>query len=201
MNIQEHKNIVFKSKWFILAFTVIVAVAAVLFAQSRPTSYKAVVTFDLNLINRPEVQDYQYGGYYDYQAAEAFSQHMMSSFQAPAFVENIYKQAGVGYAIDSLTTFTNRFKTHQYSSQRFDVSFSDYSEDNARKLAEAIVVLMEEQGAQAAAINGEPIFEVSGLQPVVAASDLPTGLAGVVGLIVGLIVSMTLVYIRFYLAE
>jgi len=201
MEIHTHISILKRAKWFIILFTLAVGISAFVFAIYRPVSYEAVVSFDVVLVNRPVTTDYQYGAYYDLKAAEIYTQHLMSWMLTPAVVEQVYQEAGVGYEIDSIPAFTNRFKTHQYSAQNFDVSFHDYSKDTAQKLAKAVAVVISQRSDITGSVNDQPVFTVHPLDPVVAEDMLDPWFITLIGFLSGALVSVVLVYLREYIRE
>lgn len=201
MELRTHVQILKQARWFIVLFTLLCGVAALLFVVFRPVQYKAVVSFDVQFVNRPQTQDYQYGTYYDLKAAEIYTQNLMSWFMTPAVVEEIYTTAGVPYTIDSIDQFTNRFQTKQYSPQNFAVVFTDYDQNTAQKLSEAIARIIEERSGGAVQINDKAVFAVHALPPVIAQDHINVGLAVAVGIIAGFIMSVVLIYIREYFRE
>lgn len=200
MELRSHARILKQSQWFILIVTVLVGVVALLFAIYRPVSYKAVINFDIALVNRPATPDYQYGGYYDLKSAEIYGQHLLSWFKSPSVVADVYETAGVGYQIDNIARFTNRFQTKQYSAQNIAVIFNDRSQEQAVKLATAVASVVETRAA-ADSQSEQNIFSVTALDPVVAESEFDLWLVTAVGLIAGLLLSVILVYLREYFRE
>lgn len=202
MELRSHAKILKEAKWFIATITVLVGVAALLFAVLRPDSYTSVVSFEVNFVNRPVNQiDYQYGSYYDLKGAEIFTQHLMSLFKQPAVVAAVYEAAGHSYEIDNIGRFTNRFKTSQYSAQSFAVQFTDRNEFNAKGLGEAIVDVVEGRGAAAGTVNGESVFEVIGAEPVVAQTEQTVWFVTLIGTLAGFLLSLVLVYLREYFRD
>lgn len=199
MELRSHALILKNARWFIVLMTILVGIAAALFAIFRPVSYQAVSSFELFFVNRPaSAQQYQYGGYYEQKAGETYTQNLMSLMQNPAVVEEVYKTAQVPYTIESVTSFTGRFRAKQLSSQMFSVTFSDYSEDSARHLAQALsdVIIAHSEGT--GSINNERIFYVNALEPVVVQHNMNIPLVTGLGILAGLIASIILVYLREY---
>ncbi len=196
MEVKEHAKIYNKAKWFLAIFTLVVAVAAFVFASYRTETYKVAVSFDVNLVNRAETVDYQYGAYYDLKGSEIFTQHVMSWLMTPAVIAEIYDEAGQSYEIDNLSQFTSRFNSKQYSAQNFYVTFTEYNPEQGEKIGQAMGKILEEKAPQA-----NSAFALEASEPVVVKQELNPWTAGVVGLIVGFILSITLVYLREYFRE
>lgn len=201
MELRQHLHIIARAKWFILLVTALIGLATFTFAFLRPQPYKAVVSFDVLLANRPTTPDYQYGTYYDLKGAEIFTQHVMSWFRTPAFIEEVYKTADISYAVDSIAQFTNRFQSKQYSAQNFSVTFKDHNKETALKLAGAISTLVEERAGTATQVNGQSQFTVQSFDPVVARNEFTVWFVTVIGVIAGLLFSLIAVYIREYLRK
>ncbi|HLD22218.1 MAG TPA: hypothetical protein VJB65_04945 [Patescibacteria group bacterium] len=198
MKLRTHVTILSSAKWFIVLFTILCGISALLFSVFQPTYYKSVVAFDVQLVNRSATPDYQYGTYYDLKGAEIYTQAVMSWFLTPAVVEEVYQTAGIGYIIKSIEQFTNRFQTKQYSAQHFVVLFKDSNKENAEKLSHAIIEVIEKRAAESITIDEKSPFSVHALQPVIVQSEYPVWLTTVVGVIVGFLGSIILVYIREY---
>lgn len=203
MELRSHAKIIKEARWFIATVTVLVGVAALLFAVLRPQTYTAVVSFEVSFVNRPAVDgiEYQYGSYYDLKGAEIFTQHLMSLMRTPAVVAEVYETAGHDYQIGNISQFTNRFKTSQYSAQNFVVQFTDQNEFAAKGLGEAVATVIQNHAPAAGSINGEPIFEVRADEPVVAVSEHAIWFVTIVGVLAGLLMSLVLVYLREYFRE
>lgn len=198
MDLKKHAHILRQAKWFILLMTVVTGVAALTFSLVRPETYKTVVSFEVELVNRPVTPDYQYGAYYDLKASELYVQHLMSLFVTPAAVEQVYQSAGFGYTIDSLSRFTNRFSTKQFSSQNFSVQFTDYHRDSAEKLAAAVTDVVVKNAAVSGKVNDQQLFTVNAYPAVIAPSEVNPTVVTIVGVLAGLLGSIILVYIREY---
>lgn len=198
MELRTHAHILKNARWFLLITTVLVGLAAFIFAFLRPVSYKAVVSFDVNLVNRPATVDYQYGTYYDLKAAELYTQHLMSLMITPAIVEEVYRTAGVGYTIDSIERFTHRFQTKQYSAQNFVVTFNDTNRENAEKLSKGISEVVEKRAVEAVNINDQAAFSVNAEPAVIAEANYNVWMVTVVGIIAGFLLGVILVYLREY---
>lgn len=201
MELRTHVHILKNAKWFIILFTLLVGVIALLFAVNQPVLYKAVVSFDVNVTDQPDTTEYQYGSYYDLKAAEIYTQNLMSWLKTPAVVAEIYTAAGSGYRIDSIDRFTNRFQAKQYGAQNFAVIFTDRNEAQAKKLADAVAQVIVERSKTSAVVNDQAPFDVQSLTPVVAKNTFnPWGVTAV-GAIAGVLLSVVLVYLREYFRE
>lgn len=198
MELRSHIQILTKAKWFVLVFTALVAIIAITFSMTRPVRYQAVVSFDIAFVNQSSTPDYQYAAYYEQRSAEIYAQTMMSWLRTPAVVKEIYDAANVGYTIDSVARFTNRFQAKQYGAQNVVVFFDDVNEENAEQLSVGLISVMEQRSEEIASVGESNVFEVRGLEPVVVQKEVNPFLVAVVSIIAGFIASVILVYIREY---
>lgn len=201
MEIRSHRVILKNSSWFIFLITILVGLAAFMFAMFKPSVYEAVVSFNVEFVNRPATTDYQFGAYYDLKAAEAYTQHLMSWFMTPAIVQDVYQKAGVGYRLDSLARFTHQFRTKQYSSQNFAVIFKGGQREAVEKLAVSVSEIVSKRAPRAVQLQDQPVFDVEALEPMVVESRLNVWLAAGVGAAAGFLLSLILVYWREYWKE
>jgi capsular polysaccharide biosynthesis protein len=202
MEFKEHLQIIKSAKWFLVIFALVVGVCSFYIGYTRPTNYKAVVSFDVLMVNRDATSDYQYGAYYDLKGAEMFVQTATSWLRTPAVIEAIYKDAGIGYEIDNIDRFTNRFKTSLDSAQSFTVTYNDLSEANAQKIGVSMGKVL---GQKALEVNKDSennsLFSLKASEPVVVVSKLNIYLVIVIGVIVGLVIGTILVYLKKYFTE
>ena len=199
MTLSESWKVIKKARWFILVFTLVAALAAYWFINAQPEKYKVSIGFDLILNDAPQAGEYQYGSYYDLKGGEIFSQTVISWFMTPSFVSEIYDKADIGYEIDSFSQFTSRFKGKSYSAQNVIITFDDVYEPNAEKLANAIVELVEQKSKEAIKDGeGKPVWEAQADEPVIVLIKNQIWLVVVLGALGGLIVSIILVFLRYY---
>ncbi len=200
MQVKEHLQILARAWWMIIVFGVIVAGITYVVASKRPDSYKAIQTYQIQLVNRQPTSDYQYGSYYDLKGAELFTQHVMSLLRSPAVIEQIYQGAHIGYTIDNVSRFTSQFRTDVDSVQQFTVTFNRYDANEAEALANSMSTVLTDQVAQAQVdINGNSMFTLNAFDPVVVFQKTNLVLVTVTALIAGWILAIILVYLRRYL--
>lgn len=199
MELRDHWKIVIHHKWFVLGFTLFVGAAAFFFSLYRPEVYKVTLSFDVFAVNKTATDEYQYGSYYDLKAAEVFTQNVMSWMMTPAVVVDIYRAADVGYSIENIDRFTNRFRGKQLGAQNFTITYTDTSRTNAEKLAQGMTQVVENRSETIlTSESGEAIFSVQGNQPVIVKSNFGSTTTTLVGVIVGLVLSIILVYLHKY---
>ncbi|MBU1673451.1 hypothetical protein KJ839_03305 [Patescibacteria group bacterium] len=199
MTLSESWKVIKKARWFIIIFTLVAALAAYWFVNAQPEKYKVSIGFDLILNDAPQAGEYQYGSYYDLKGGEIYSQTIISWLMTPSFVAEVYDNAEIGYEIDSFSQFTTRFKAKSYSAQNVIITFDDVYEPNAKKLAESIIELVETKSREVVMDGeGKPVWEAKADKPIIILIENKVWLVVVLGALGGLIVSIILVFLRYY---
>jgi hypothetical protein len=179
-------SLAWRYRWLILAVILIPAVLAVAFAVTRPTSYSTSISFTVNRINKQDVKEYQYDGYYALQASDLFSETVVSWFLTPSVIVEMYDAASVPANVRDLSSLTARFKIKKYSSQNLGVTFTSSTESDAAKLAAAVVKTVEYKASQLnQSADRKALFEVVGSKPVTVERSRQVFLAGTVGFVLG----------------
>ncbi|MBU0707146.1 hypothetical protein KKG41_02110 [Patescibacteria group bacterium] len=200
MKFYEHKQVIKRNLLAILIISILVGAAAFLFSYYSPTKYKTSISFAVNRINKQETADYQFDGYYAIQASDLFSQTVVSWFYTPSVLMEIYDLAEVEPNITTLERFTNRFKTKKYSSQNIVVIFQERDHTTAEKISQSIISTVQERGAELNRTSDQKaLFEIVGSTPVIVEQKPMLILNTVVGLVVGLFLSLGLIYFIRYL--
>lgn len=200
MEIKEHINYIKKSLLFIVLFGIVAGVAGYVISVQRAPMYEAVVSYEVELINRGDTTEYEYGSYYDLKGAEIFTQHLMTLLRSAGVIEEIFNNAGVGYTITNLNTFTNQFRTDQGSAQDLTVTFSRYQEAEAFAIANAMTdVLVERTATTQVSTEGHSQFRLRANDPIVIYKETNEWLVAVTALVAGWLLAIVLVYLKRYL--
>lgn len=179
-------NIVRDSWKRILAFAVLTALVAVVAATALPPRYHTSLALAIT-IHRQDTQEYQYDGYYALQAADLFSQTLMSWFTTPAVVRDILNRAQRADSQGSLEQSQGVFRVQKASGQNVVVSYASLSRDEADRIAESIrQVVTEHARALNQTPQGESIFSVDVSEPFTLENKTSPLVAGAAGLILGL---------------
>lgn len=201
MELRQHISILKKSRYFIVVFTILVAVLGILFGYLRQTTFTSSISFAVNRINKQATQYYD-DSYYGIQAADLFSQTVISWFMTPSVLLEIYEQAEVDPEITTVERFTSRFKTKKYSAQNIVVKFTERDRETAEKISQAAVLVMENKAADLnRSVDDKALFEIVGTKPVIVENKTNIYLVGAIGLIVGFLLGTVLVYLKEYLRD
>jgi capsular polysaccharide biosynthesis protein len=176
---------------FILAFAVLVALAAGLFGWWGGTKYSVSLSLTINRYGNQPSQDYRYDNYFALKATEEFGDTVAGWFKTPEMTQAIFKKAGLSNLPQNLNTLSRQFKAAKISPNLVEVRFGAKSEIEAKTLAQAVGQIVSERTNMISASSWQNIsfLSVAG-EPVVVKN---TGLVWwnvLVGLLVGLAVGV-----------
>ncbi|MDP2789577.1 MAG: hypothetical protein Q8O51_00400 [bacterium] len=179
-------SLAWRFRWLILGVILIPTILAVSFAATQPVSYSTSIAFTVNRINKQDVKEYQYDGYYALQASDLLSETVVSWFLTPSVIVEMYDAAAVPANVTDFSSLTARFKIKKYSSQNLGVTFTSSSPSDAQKLAAAVVKTVEVKASQLnQSADRKALFEVVGSKPVTVERSRQVPLVGSVGFVLG----------------
>ncbi len=187
-------NVAWRWRWLVLACLLLPALAAFIFASTRPDTYATSIAFTVNRINKQTTAEYQFDGYYALQASDLFSDTVLSWFLTPSVIVQIYERANVDPKVEDLTKLTARFNIKKFSSQNLVLRYSTGTSSEAEALAKSIISTVEERAAELnQTADRKALFEVIGEKPVTAKQGKQQFLATAVGFIFGAFIAVLLV--------
>lgn len=196
---KEHAILMKKYSFFVASLTVVLTLASVAYAYTRPVKYKTSLYFRIAQIERQETTDYQYDDYYGQKSAELLGQTILSWFLTPSFVVDIYHEANMDPNATSLEKLTSRFRAKALSSQNVVVTFTQVSEDAARKLAKATTQTVEKEAKKLDQTDQGAQFTVEAGTPIIVATKTSLWIVGLASFICGLLGGTLIVYLKHYL--
>lgn len=200
MELRDYLKLYWSQRGMILGLVVVGTGLSVAVAASRPVQYAASQSFAISRVNKETTTQYQYDGYYALQAADSFSQTVVSWFRTPSILLEVYGRAGLDPEIDSVSSLPGRFSVKKYSAQNIDVRFNERSEDRAKKLAAALPKVLEEKTtALNQTAEGKSLFAITGSMPVIAQAKPNLWLIGALAAIVSFGLAIFLAAARHYL--
>lgn len=169
----------------------IAGAGALVFSLTRPDQYDTSISFAVNRVNKQTTQNFEYDGYYAIQAADLFSQTVVSWFSTPSVVVEMYQKASLTPPSGSIDSLGSRFRTRKYSSQNIVVRYSAPTHNEADRLAKAIIsVTQERAGLLNQSAEAKSLYNVAASTPVIVLSQPNVAVNTVVGLILGAILAV-----------
>lgn len=202
MELRDYLKIYWQQRGMIVGISLVAAIAAYVTAAVQPTRYAASESFAVNRVNKETTDQYQYDGYYALQAADLFSQTVVSWFSTPSVLQEIYTAAAINPDIRSVNTLPSRFKVKRYSAQNIVIRFSESTRERADKVVVAMRQVMEERARSLnRTAEGKSIFEIVGTAPVIAPAQPNPWVYGSMALILGFFFSLFVAAARHYIRE
>ncbi len=153
---------------FILAFAVLVALAAGLFGWWGGTKYSVSLSLTINRYGNQPSQDYRYDNYYALKATEEFGDTVAGWFKTPEMTQAVYKKVGLNSWPQNLNTLSRRFSAAKISPNLVEVRFGAQSESEAKALADAVGQVVAEKTNLISDSSGQNIsFSATAGEPVI----------------------------------
>jgi capsular polysaccharide biosynthesis protein len=201
MEFRDAKRIFLKHKTLTIGLIMVVMVGAYLWQYLQPVQYVTSMSFAVNRVSKQQTTEYQYDGYYAIQAADLFSQTLVSWLQTPSVLVEIYSKAGIQTNDSSFRSLTSRFKTKKYSSQNVVVTYSASSEEQATKLGSALSDVVQQKTESANTTpDSQSLFQIAASKPVIIRSTPDPILIGAASFVVGVALALFLVPFAAYVA-
>jgi capsular polysaccharide biosynthesis protein len=200
MELKEYWNIIKKDrKAFFLVVTLMVFASMAYFAF-RPVSYDVSLALSITRSGIQETNDYRYDDFYRLQADEKFAETVVEWLKNPRIVMDIYTKAGMNMDRFSLGQLSKMLKSEKLSSQIVSVSFSSSDDISAKKISDAIAVIVEKNvEVLNENQNEETWFRVIAQSPVIVKNQGTIWLIFVFPMLAGIFVGLWVVMIRHYL--
>lgn len=200
MELRDSLAVFVRRKTLGIAVIALVVGGSYAWSYSRPTHYATSMSLAINRINKEQTAQYQYDGYYALQAADLFSQTVVSWLNTPSVLKAVFERAGIPMP-KTVSGFSSIFKTKKYSAQNIVVAFTTSTSEDAAKLAAAI---SDEISAKTASVNrnadNKAIFEVIASTPVTDRAAPNPLLIGAVSVVVAITLALFVVPFVEYLA-
>jgi len=190
MDFKNFYKIIQKNLKFILIFTAIVIAAILVFSWILSGGYN--VSLAILVASRVENQtsaDYQYSGYYSVKAADEFGNTISQLVKSPEIVIAVFQKARQAQSISS-------FKAQKMAPQYVEIKFIAHTQEQGRKISEALVSVLGEKVAKLNALSGNVIFSISGGEPIIFKNQQNYVFNGFIGLIGGVLLAMFVVLLK-----
>ncbi|MFH1235377.1 MAG: hypothetical protein V1685_00360 [Parcubacteria group bacterium] len=195
MNTSHPAFFLWQYRVLICIVTLVVAGSALAFALLSPVKFDTSISFSIDRVSIQETSAYQYDGYYAIQAADLFSQTILSWFLTPSVLLEIYDYADIDPGLTTIEELTTRFKAKKYSAQNVVVRYVERDRATAEKIASALTTVIEERAATSnQTAQQESVFAVSGAIPVITEKSPSPLFTGIVGLIAGILLGCIAAY-------
>lgn len=199
MELRQYGLILWKRIWVIIALTLLAGAASFAMSPARE-GYEATMRVAIGI--QPEARRdnlYQYDGYYSFLSSEYLADDFGEIIKSRRFLKDVEQElGGAPLALDSIFGDRSTKKTHRLLS----ITITAQGEEEARRIAAAVVTVMEQKGNQYLAQLGTERAVLTVVDPPrVAASSRVTkvltdiALRGGLGFLAGITLVLFLEYL------
>ncbi len=199
MELRQYGSILWKRAWIMVALTLLAGGLSLLVSPARE-GYEAIIRVTIGV--QPEERReniYQYDRYYSFLASEYLADDFGEVVKSQAFLQDVQQELG-DYSIPLGSIFGDRGtkKTHRL----LTLTISGRGEDQTRRIADAVVKVMETKGNQYLAQLGSDravvrVIDPPEVYPAARGSKalMDLGLRTGLGLLAGLALVLLLEYL------
>lgn len=191
---------VFRSHVRLIVGIALVSVLATLgLRYVQPAHFDVSQTMTISRVNVQNTQVYKFDDYYALQASDIFTRTISGWLSTPAFVVDIYNEARM-QAPQDISALTRFITASKLSQQVLQVQFSYGNADDAQKISDALVkVVQRETDKQNALTKDTANFHIEATDPVIVQASKRYTLFGGASLLVGLFIGYCLSLLLYYL--
>lgn len=203
MEFKEYIRIIQKNLWLIAVSIILVAAFAYVYTARQPIIYEA--NSDLTIIPKSgtELKNvYEYDGYYALQSASLFGNTIISWFQSPDIVADIYQKSGVSVDNTSSKSLGKLIKASLVPNS-FSVKFQikDTNKERVLKLAKTTTSAIQNKTANFNQKSTTKVkFEIADSEPIIITvrpqKEFYTLVGALAGLILGTFFGFVFEYFR-----
>ncbi len=196
---KDYLAIIGKNLFFIIGLGVIAAIAGGVFAFFQPATFSTSLSFVIKQTARQETPDYQYDQYYALQSSDLFAQTIVSWLESPEVATQVLKSSEVDISLQNIKKLSKFFKVKKESSQLVSVKFSAKTEEEAKKISTRLSEIINERSrALYQEQKNAAVFSAEAGSPLILQSKPNIILSILLGLAGGLVIAITLVFVREY---
>jgi len=206
MELTEYYRIIKKNLWLIIITVVVFVAAAWIITQGGAAKYQAGVSLDVAgapTQRQTEVPYYQYDNYYAALAASAVSDNAIGWLSSPAGVAEVFKGAGYDLPTGDLRTLGKTFTTKKKlaNSAVIDIGYTSDSTDKSERLIREAAHILKSKIEATSQSGATAKFIVSVSDPVVITEKKQVALNALIAALVGLFISLGVVFTRHQLKK
>lgn len=204
MELREYYKII-KRYWKLFWVVVIVATAfAYIFTKIQPQTYLASTTLTVNksgAIKQSQTDYYLFDNYYNIQSSALYSQIIVSWFESPAVVKEIYTKANISLPPVSQKKLSKIFKAVREEPATINVTLSGTDKNEIDKLINSAADTMQEKTNEIGKSDKDNIYDIVKFTPVITETTPNLLLNIIIGLISGMILGAILALATAYFRE
>jgi capsular polysaccharide biosynthesis protein len=145
MELKEYYKIL-KANFSTAVYTIVIlAVATYIWSIKQAESYSASLLLNVSRLDTQNTADYRYDQFYRIQADDKFSDTLSQWLTAPGIASEIIAKANFPGGDKTLRQLSRSFRGEKISPETVEVRFSATNPDEAKKIGDAIGVVIDEK--------------------------------------------------------
>jgi len=204
MELRDYFKLISKNLTVFLIITALGAISAFWWTKIQPKSYLASTTVTVNKgssLKQKEINYYLFDNYYNVQSSALFSQIVVSWFESPALVKDIYLKAGLTVPNISQKKLAKTFRAARQEPATINVSIGGTSQADLEKLILATTDVLQEKTNELGK-NSESFYELAKFTPIISDNSPNLMLNTLIGLFAGLLIGLiTVLGIEYFKNE
>jgi len=202
MDLKEYLKLIKKNSRLIITVCAITGISTFLFSILRPIKYDVSQSLFINKNGSQETDDFKFDGYYAFEAADTLSDSIGEWLKSPEVVSAIYGKSGIDPSFKNIKSYSKKFKAKKLSAEFVEVKFETKNIEEAGKISEAIVDVVNSKTASLKDFSGgEVSFSIAGGAPIVVENKLDALLNFVIGIASGLFLGIFIALSREYFSK
>lgn len=200
MELREYVRILRKNLTSILAITAVFTLGVAAITLRIPEKHEAqLAVYVHKSAEQPQSGDFTYDGYYAQLAAEAFADTVVGLFESTTTAKHALEIAGMDSQISAVRSLHAKVDVEKVAPQLVEISVTDADQQYAIDTVEALYTSVEEEvtATNRDSGNGLSVQRINA-EPLVLLKQQILWLNTLVGFLVGIIVSITVVAIKVY---
>lgn len=192
MELRDYFKIIGKNLMVFLIIVVLGGLSAFWWTKVQPKSYLASTTVTVNKgssLKQKEINYYLFDNYYNVQSSALFSQIVVSWFESPSLVRDIYQKAGLTLPDIAQNKLAKTFRAARQEPATINVSIGGTNKADLEKLINAATVVLQEKTNELGQ-NSDSFYQLATFTPIVSGNNPNIVLNTLVGLIAGLIIGL-----------
>jgi capsular polysaccharide biosynthesis protein len=193
MDFKNLFSIIKKNFKFILIFTFIVIILVEVFFAWQSSGFNVSLALSVfSRVSQPS-QSYQFDDYLSVKAADAYSDSVSQWVGSPEVINTVYQKAGL---VPEKTLVGGSLKAQKMAANYVSVEFSVANEVDGKKIADALVSVLQDKTELANKYSGNAVFTILGGQPVIVKNKADFILDGIIALIGGAILAIFILLLK-----
>lgn len=189
MDFKKFIQIIKENLKFIIIFTAIAVAAVLVFSFYQSGGYRvSLVILTASRVENQAGPDYQYSGYYSIKAADEFGTTISQLVKSQEIVNAVLRKAQA----QSISSF----KAQKMAPQYVEMKFVSQTQEQGRKISEALMSALSEKVAKLNSLSGDVIFSIAGGEPIISKNQQNYLFNGFIGLIGGVLLAIFIVLLK-----